>query len=321
MLSDYDQDGMLPKWAQANSESFEMVGDPADPIIADAYAFGARDFDAGQALRDMVAQATQPSSIRPGQSVLDRYGYLPADLSYPCCNFHAPVSTQLEYDTDDYAIAALARALGDRPAYLTFAARAQNWQNVFNAGTGYMQARLASGAWVPGFTPGTEAGMVEGTAAQYTPMAPFNLSALIAARGGPQAWQGFLDSLLDSLTAPRPGQRPAVQRAEPGDPVGVRLRGRAVEDPAGGAPGADRRCSPTRRRRAGQRRPGRDELVVRVVEPGPVPGDARHGHAGHRQPGVPARDAAPGRRQAAHDRRQEHGLRARPTPRTCTSCG
>jgi predicted alpha-1,2-mannosidase len=204
MLSDYDQDGMLPKWAQANGESFEMVGDPADPIIADAYAFGARDFDAGQALRDMVTQATQPSSIRPGQSVLDRYGYLPADLSYPCCNFHAPVSTQLEYDTDDYAIAALARALGDRPAYLKFAARAQNWQNVFNMGTGYVQARLASGAWVPGFTPGTQAGMVEGTAAQYTPMAPFNLSGLIAARGGLQAWQGFLDSLLDSLTAPGP---------------------------------------------------------------------------------------------------------------------
>ena len=56
MLNDYDQDGMLPKWAQANGESFEMVGDPADPIIADAYAFGARDFDAGQALRDMVAE-------------------------------------------------------------------------------------------------------------------------------------------------------------------------------------------------------------------------------------------------------------------------
>jgi predicted alpha-1,2-mannosidase len=204
MLSDYDQDGMLPKWAQANSESFEMVGDPADPIIADAYAFGARDFDSRQALRDMVAQATQPSSIRPGQAVLDRYGYLPADLSYPCCNFHAPVSTQLEYDTDDYAIAALARALGDRPTYLKFAARAQSWQNVFNAGTGYVQARLASGAWAPGFTPGTEAGLVEGTAAQYTPMAPFNLSALIAARGGRQAWQGFLDRLLDSLTNPGP---------------------------------------------------------------------------------------------------------------------
>ncbi len=204
MLNDYDQDGMLPKWAQANGESFEMVGDPADPIIADAYAFGARDFNAGQALRDMVAEATRPSSIRPGQSVLDRYGYLPADLGYPCCNFHAPVSTQLEYDTDDYAIAAFARALGDRPAYLAFAARAQNWQNVFNAGTGYVQARLASGRWAPGFTPGTEAGMVEGTAAQYTPTATFNLSALIAARGGRQAWQGFLDGLLDSLAEPGP---------------------------------------------------------------------------------------------------------------------
>ncbi len=48
MLDDYDQGGMLPKWAQANGESYVMVGDPADAIIADAYAFGARDFDAAQ---------------------------------------------------------------------------------------------------------------------------------------------------------------------------------------------------------------------------------------------------------------------------------
>ena len=41
MLDHYDQTGQLPKWSENNGESYVMVGDPADPIIADAYAFGA----------------------------------------------------------------------------------------------------------------------------------------------------------------------------------------------------------------------------------------------------------------------------------------
>jgi predicted alpha-1,2-mannosidase len=207
MLNDYAQDGMLPKWAQGNSESYEMSGDPADAIIADAYAFGARGFDTGQALADMIAEATQPSNIRPGQAVLDQYGYLPSDLpsaSFGCCNYGDPVSTQLEYDTADYAIAAFASARGDQSAYTQFASRAQNWQNAFNPGTGYMQERLADGQWAPGFSPGTSAGFVEGTSAQYTPMVPFDLAAEIAARGGAQAWQDYLDSLLSDITSPGP---------------------------------------------------------------------------------------------------------------------
>jgi predicted alpha-1,2-mannosidase len=202
MLNGYDQSGMLPKWAQANGESYVMVGDPADPIIADAYAFGARDFDAQKALQAMVTEATQTSNIRPGQAVLDQYGYLPYDLQYGCCNFDGTVSTQLEYDSADYAIAALAKSLGHHDTYTKFATRAQNWQNTFNPATGYVQARLANGQWVPGFTPSTGTGMVEGTSAQYTPMVPFNLKALIAARGGNQAWESYLDSLFTNLANP-----------------------------------------------------------------------------------------------------------------------
>jgi predicted alpha-1,2-mannosidase len=213
MLNDYDQSGMLPKWAQANGESYVMVGDPADPIIAGAYAFGARDFDTRKALAAMVDEATQTSNIRPGQSVLDQYGYLPYDVRYGCCNFYGPVSTQLEYDSADYSIAAFANSLGRRDVYTKFATRAQNWQNVFNPATGYVQAKLENGQWVPGFTPSTGTGMVEGTSAQYTPMVPFNLRALIAARGGNAAWESYLDSLFTNI--PHPSSTNADLNNEP----------------------------------------------------------------------------------------------------------
>ncbi|HEY6500218.1 MAG TPA: lectin [Streptosporangiaceae bacterium] len=202
MLADYSQTGMLPKWNLDGGESYVMVGDPADEIIADAYSFGAQDFDVSTALKDMEAEATSTNNIRPGNATLQSKGYLPYDGTYGCCNFYGPVSTQLEYDSADYAIASLAKATGDTANYTKFATLAQSWQNTFNAGSGYMQAKLSNGQWLPGFTPGTSAGFVEGTSAQYTPMVPFNLQALINARGGNAAWVSYLNSLTSNLTSP-----------------------------------------------------------------------------------------------------------------------
>ncbi len=203
MLNGYDQTGLFPKWAQNNGESYVMVGDPADGIIADAYAFGARDFDTSAALKAMTQEATGTNNDRPGESVRDAKGYLPIDgTSWGCCNFYGPVSTQLEYDSADYAIASLAKELGKKADYTKFADRAQDWENVFNPVTGYLQAKQADGEFAAGFTPGTSNGFVEGTSAQYTPMVPFNLKGLIAARGGTQAYSTYLDGLLANITDP-----------------------------------------------------------------------------------------------------------------------
>ncbi|WP_406449058.1 lectin [Streptomyces sp. NBC_01622] len=214
MLNGYDQTGLLPKWASNNGESYVMVGDPAAGIIADAYAFGATNFDTAKALAALQHEATVPNNDRPGESVRDAKGYLPLDENdYNCCNFYGPVSTQLEYDSADYALAAFAKSLGNTSVYEKFATRAQDWMNVFNPQTGYMQAKNKDGQFAGGFTPGTSNGFVEGTSAQYTPMVPFNLRQLIQARGGDTAYSTYLDSLLDNIT--RPGNTDADLSNEP----------------------------------------------------------------------------------------------------------
>ena len=76
MLNDYEQTGMLPKWNLGGGESYVMVGDPADSIIADAYAFGARDFNVPETLNAMITEATTTNDIRPGNATLLRDGYL-----------------------------------------------------------------------------------------------------------------------------------------------------------------------------------------------------------------------------------------------------
>ncbi|WP_427917377.1 lectin [Streptomyces sp. cg40] len=214
MLNGYDQTGLLPKWASNNGESYVMVGDPAAGIIADAYAFGATNFDTAKALSALQHEATVPNNDRPGEPVRDAKGYLPLDENdYNCCNFYGPVSTQLEYDSADYAVAAFAKSLGNTSVYEKFATRAQDWMNVFNPQTGYMQAKNKDGQFAGGFTPGTSNGFVEGTSAQYTPMVPFNLKQLIQARGGDTAYSTYLDSLLDNIT--RPGNTDADLSNEP----------------------------------------------------------------------------------------------------------
>jgi predicted alpha-1,2-mannosidase len=199
MVDDYAQSGALPKWFAGSGESYTMVGDPADAILADYYAFGARSFDTRQALADMVAEATVPSKIRPGLNYLNTLGYLPLDGTYGCCNFYGPVSTTLEYDTADFALSAFAGALGDAAHQEAFATRAQDWQNLVNPGSKWIRPRLADGAWAAKFSPSSPTGFVEGDAWKYEGDVPFNIAGLAQSRGGQQAMAAYLGAALRQL--------------------------------------------------------------------------------------------------------------------------
>ncbi|HZR50307.1 MAG TPA: lectin [Streptosporangiaceae bacterium] len=202
MIDDYAQGAMLPKWMENNGESYVMVGDPADPILADYYAFGARNFATSTALSDMVNEATVASNIRPGLNYLESIGYEPANGSYGCCNFYGPTSTTLEYNTADFAIAAFAGALGNSADQTTFQNRAQDWQNVFNPATGFMEGRNVNGSWESGFNSqsGSDANFVEATPYIYTGMVPFNVAGLTTAMGGVAKMNSYLNNVLSSFT-------------------------------------------------------------------------------------------------------------------------
>jgi predicted alpha-1,2-mannosidase len=201
MLNDYSEIGAFPKWEEDDGEAYIMVGDPADSIIADAYAFGATGFNAKQALSDMEAEASVPNNVRPGLNYDEKDGYLPIDGIYGCCNFYGPVSTQEEYDTADNAIAQLATDLGDKRLAKDFATRAQNWQNVFNPGSGFLQPKESSGVFEPGFSAASQNGFVEADSFIYTAMIPFDVRGVIAAEGGNKAWIDYLNGLTSSVTA------------------------------------------------------------------------------------------------------------------------
>jgi predicted alpha-1,2-mannosidase len=198
MVDDYRQTGQLPKWPAYNGESYVMVGDPADALLADYYAFGATGFDTQAALADMISQATSLSTVRPGGPYVSAPGYLPVDGRFSCCNFYGPVSTSLEYYTDDFAISALAGALGEGGEQRKFADLAQGWRYLLDPASGFAQPRDADGIFPDGFTPASPDGFVEGDSWIYSGMVPFDLAGLAAAKGGTAAMAAYLNSALSS---------------------------------------------------------------------------------------------------------------------------
>jgi predicted alpha-1,2-mannosidase len=208
-----DEMGWLPKWPVANGESGVMNGDAADPIIAGAFAFGARDFDTRHAVDEMVrgAEADGPAAQgwyveRPSRvSYLDR-GYIPNVAATSISPVNNGASETLEYSLADFAISRLAQGIGRSDVAGRFLGRSQNWANLFDTATGLIRPRDADGAFPPGdpLASGAsfgQSGFQEGNAAQYTWMVPQNLAALADGIGGRAAARARLNDYFTALNA------------------------------------------------------------------------------------------------------------------------
>jgi predicted alpha-1,2-mannosidase len=221
MLNDAAQTkgGFLPRWAIADNDAGQWDGDSADPIIADAYAYGARQFNVGEALEDMVHGATVPEAgfvtERQNLEEYEARGWVPA-LTYDATSYPYTDggSETLEYSVDDFSISQLAAAVGDKKEAGLFAKRGENWQNLFNPATGYLATRQADGSFPsgPAFQPASPAdqaqgvaqqGFEEGNAVQYTWAVPQDLAGLVGLMGGDRAAVSTLDTFFTSLDATR----------------------------------------------------------------------------------------------------------------------
>jgi predicted alpha-1,2-mannosidase len=211
--------GYLPKWVIGANDASEWDGDSVDPVIADAYAYGTRQFNVTDALRLMIHGATVPGTgLIEERENLEEYesqGWVPQltyDLtSYP---YTDGGSETLEYSLDDFSISQLARAIGDGKEAAVFAKRGQNWQNLFDPSTGYLMSRTADGSFPPGpaFQPASasehaqgiaQEGFEEGNAIQYTWDVPQDLGGLYGLMGGDKAAVAKLNTFFTQLNATR----------------------------------------------------------------------------------------------------------------------
>jgi predicted alpha-1,2-mannosidase len=158
MLQMYVESGWIPKWPNP-TESNIMIDTPADAIIADAFVKGFRDFDVNTAYAAIYKDAMTPPDgdehkrwadraewtsyeARAGLTYYKTLGYIPADKTAES------VSCTMEDAFEDYCVAQVAKGLGKTNDFEFFMKRSQNYRNVFNPATGFVQGRLANGSFL-----------------------------------------------------------------------------------------------------------------------------------------------------------------------------
>ena len=201
-------DGEWDRWTHNSGETHVMSGDPSAPAVADVAAFGGDRFDLKSAYASLLKAATIPTAHdlsnagcnvacvgqRPSLDQWLKLHYIAAKS-----NSWGGAAETLEDATADFAMSELARRAGDSANQKLFLERAQYWKNLFNPQAapegGYIQNRNEDGTW-PRFQPSTGQGFVEGSAAVYLWMIPFNVQGLFEALGGTEKAVARLDAFF-----------------------------------------------------------------------------------------------------------------------------
>jgi predicted alpha-1,2-mannosidase len=198
LLQNYQQGGWMPKWPNPSYTNI-MIATHADSVVAEAINKGFHGFDRalayaavykdamtppdGDTTRDWHdRQPNVPYEARPGLTYYKELGYVPADKTAESA------SETLEDAYDDFAVATVAKALGNDKDYRFFIERSRNYRNLYNAARGFMQAKNADGSWAR-----PEDGWTEGDQWVYTYSVLHDIPGLMALMGGSDKYNALLD--------------------------------------------------------------------------------------------------------------------------------
>ncbi len=192
MLAHFDQspEHMLPVWSNSGNENWCMSGYHSVAVIADVVMKGNASFSTQKALDACVATARKRDYEGIGE-YMDK-GFIADEKN------GVSVSNTLEYAYDDWAIAQMARKLGQTEIYNEFIKRSENYKNVFDPADGFMHPKLSNGTFRKNFDPlsTNNQGFIEGNSWNYTFFVPQNPTELIKLLGGNKRFISRLDSLF-----------------------------------------------------------------------------------------------------------------------------
>ncbi|MDM1294225.1 glycoside hydrolase family 92 protein [Sphingobacterium sp. N143] len=201
MIDIYKENGWMPKWELYSRESFTMDGDPAIPVIVDAWMKGIRDYDINTAYEAFLKSATTTDSsnrIRPDNKDYVKYGYVPLRDS-----FDNSVSHAIEYYVADWNLSQLATSLGKSSDAQLFSKRAKGYKHYYSPQFGTFRPILPDGTFLTPFDPLMGAnfepnhGFHEGNAWNYSFAIPFDIPGLMKLMGGKKKFVDRLQSTFD----------------------------------------------------------------------------------------------------------------------------
>ena len=194
MLRQYQTYGYLPIWQLWGTDTYCMIGNHAIPVIVDAFFKNIPGVDYNLAYQAVKASSMTPHKNAPF-NVLDAYGYFPEDIQTQS------VSLTMEITYDDWCVAQMAKKTGHEDDYKYFAARAENYKNLFDKNINFFRAKNAKGEWLEPFNPLAYGGnggfpFTEGNAWQYLWYVPHNVNSFIDLMGGVQNFTQKLDTFF-----------------------------------------------------------------------------------------------------------------------------
>lgn len=194
-LAFHEQNGRLPVWNFYGSETDMMIGYHAVPVIVDAYLKGIGNFDPEKALEACVATANIDDYR--GIGIYKKSGYVPYNITDTYNAENWSLSKTLEYAYDDYCIAKMAEKMGREEIAEEFHKRSQNYKNLYNPATSFMQPRDDKGNFIKDFHPDEYTPHIcESNGWQYFWSVQQDINGLMALTGGKERFAEKLDSMF-----------------------------------------------------------------------------------------------------------------------------
>ncbi len=196
MLMMYDDGGLIPRGPAGGNYTAVMSGASSTPFIVGTYMKGIRTFDAGKAFEGMKknhlpggmmgkAGYEHNSANGGGIEYYIEKGYVPYPLDKNWGMHQNGASQTLEYASQDWCLAQLAKSLGKTDDYNYFLKRSNNWKNLYDSQSGWIRPKNMEGKWKEPFDPYQQGnGFIEANAAQATWFVPHDFAGLAVMMGG-----------------------------------------------------------------------------------------------------------------------------------------
>ena len=206
LVNAFREGGWLPLWPNLGYTG-EMIGGPAEVVLAEAYVKGFRGFDAQGAWEAVKKNATVPQDgdatnrwfftqaddappeTRGGLSRYMKNGYVSPDET------DESVSRTIDFAFDDAAVAAFAEALGKSDEAALFRRRSKSYTNLWNAAVKRFWPRHIDGSWIEPKKDDWAYTETDPETARWC--VPHDVDGLVALMGGKDEFVRELDRFFD----------------------------------------------------------------------------------------------------------------------------
>ncbi|MES2378407.1 MAG: GH92 family glycosyl hydrolase [Bacteroidota bacterium] len=201
----YKDGGNLPRGPVIGKESWIMTSSPVSELIVGAHMLGIKGIDNMEDIYKALKKAHMPGgTMDRGNGFVQKYidlGFVPE--TKPSQGWGG-AGRVMEYVTQDWALAQLAKTLGKEEDFKYFMKRSTYWTNMFDPSIGFIRPKNEDGTWTEPFDPLLNAnfgGFVESNTWQTTFMAVHDVNGLVNLLGGTGSYSKKLNFAFEKAKA------------------------------------------------------------------------------------------------------------------------